>query len=209
MSRAFAARLPDGRVVVGGGFSNVAMGTDATNVDIYNPVTNKWTSGAKMPTNWSAISPEAQTLQDGSVIVVGAGLFGNSSGIYTPSSLGPTVSAPAANCADITHPFAVRSVTVGRAGGVRVAVSSPPGSIVARVLAQLGNTKTPNRWFGDGSAHLSPGHSGAFTLAPPRSKHASAELRTGHNLRVKVTVTFRPQRGAIFSKAFVRTAKGH
>jgi hypothetical protein len=98
----FAARLSDGRVLVGGGFSGANSTTPTDNVDIYNPSTNMWSSGAALP--FQAVSSEAQSLSDGDVIVLGAGPSGAETAIYAPSGLGPTVSPPAENCSAVTNP---------------------------------------------------------------------------------------------------------
>jgi len=108
-SQGFAALLPDGRVIVGGGFSAASMSgpTDPTTaVDIYDPATNSWSSGAPLldiaAQNPEVISPEAQTLSGGQVIVMGIGPAANSTEIYTPDQDGPPVSRPAENCSDLS-----------------------------------------------------------------------------------------------------------
>jgi hypothetical protein len=97
----FAARLSDGRVIVGGGFSNEKPKTPTDNVDIYNPETNSWSKGA--PLLAEAVGSGAQTLGDGDVVVTGMGLTGQESEIYTPSPGGLPASPPAENCSNLAN----------------------------------------------------------------------------------------------------------
>ena len=86
-SQGFAVRLSDGRVAVGGGFDSMQPLTMSTALDIYSPATNSWTAGAAMPDG--AASAEAGLLNNGDMAVVGAGLSGQDTEIYTPGPGGP------------------------------------------------------------------------------------------------------------------------
>jgi hypothetical protein len=82
-SQGFAARLANGEVIVGGGFTNAPRTIISDTVDIYNPVTNRWSATTPLPAGSFAVSVEAQTLQDGHVAVMGVG-SGRQTQIYTP-----------------------------------------------------------------------------------------------------------------------------
>lgn len=199
----FAARLPDGRVLVGGGFSDPTAHppTETDKVDIYDPATNRWTTVSPLPANSEAISPEAETLQDGDVVVTGIGVFGNSTVVYAPSFPGRAVSPPAQNCADLTNPFRVVSVRVQPSHSIKVTVGVPEaGRLVAIATAQTWKAPTSRKWFGYGSAKLSPAQAGAYTLTISPSSQARALVRSGHTLRVKVTTAYRPALGPSASK---------
>lgn len=202
----FAARLPDGRVLVGGGFSDpTAHPPTVTNkVDIYDPSTNKWTTGTPLPAASEAISPEAETLQDGNVVVTGIGVLGTSTVVYTPSFPGRAVSPPAQNCADLTNPFKVESVKARPTHAIKVTVGVPEaGRLAAIATAQTWKTRTPKKWFGYGSARLSPGQAGTYTLTISPSDQARALLRSGHTLRVRVTTAYKPALGPSASRTVV------
>jgi Kelch motif protein/galactose oxidase-like protein len=202
----FAARLPDGRVLVGGGFSDpTAHPPTATDkVDIYDPSANKWTTVSPLPAGSEAISPEAQTLRDGDVVVMGIGVLGSSTALYTPSFPGRPVSPPAQNCADLTNPFKVESVKPGPTHAIKVTVAVPEaGQLAAIATAQTWKTSSPKKWFGYGSAQLRPGQAGTFTLTISPSAQARTLLRAGHTLRVRVTTAYRPALGPSASKTVV------
>jgi WD40 repeat protein len=208
----FAARLPDGRVLVGGGFSDPTAHppTETNKVDIYDPGTNKWTTVSSLPPMSEAISPEAETLQDGDVVVTGIGTLGTSTEVYAPSFPGRAVSPPAQNCADLTNPFKVKSVKAGAKHTVVVTVRLPEaGRLAAVASAQTWKTSSPKKWFGFGSARLSPRQGGTYTLTISPSSHARSLLRSGHNLRVKVTTAYKPALGPSANKtATVGVRKG-
>ena len=202
----FAARLPDGRVLVGGGFSNLTTNppTATDRVDIYDPSTNRWTTVSPLPSMSEAISPEAETLHDGDVVVTGIGLLGTSTVVYRPSFPGRAVSPPAQNCADLTNPFRVQSVTAGPTHAIRVTAAGPEsGRLAAIAVAQDTRTHTPKKWFGYGGAKLSPRQAGTYTLTITPSAQARTLLRSGHTLRVKVTTAYRPALGPSASRTMV------
>ena len=202
----FAARLPDGRVLVGGGFSDPTARppTDTNKVDIYDPTTNRWTTVSPLPPMSEAISPEAQTLQDGNVVVTGIGVSGASTDVFTPSFPGAAVSPPAQNCADLTSPFKVESVKTAPKGAIKVTVRVPEsGQLAALATAQTYRTSTPKKWFGYGSAKLSPGQAGTFTLTISPGSKARSLLSSGHTLRVKVTTAYKPALGPSASQTAI------
>ena len=200
----FAARLPDGRVLVGGGFSSVRPATATDKVDIYDPTTNKWSTVSSLPSMAEAISPEAQTLQDGNVVVTGIGALGTSTDVYTPSFPGRAVSPPAQNCADLTNPFKVESVKAGSGHVLTVTVRVPEsGQLAAIATAQTYRTSTPKKWFGYGSAKLSPRRAGTFTVTISPGSQARTLLRSGHTLRVKVTTAYKPAVGPSGSRTVI------
>jgi hypothetical protein len=82
-SQGFAARLADGQVIVGGGFTDASHNTISDTVDIYNPQTNRWSATTPLPAGSFAESVEAQTLHDGHVSVMSLG-SGSRTEIYTP-----------------------------------------------------------------------------------------------------------------------------
>ena len=175
----FAARLPDGRVLVGGGFSDATSHppTETSKVDIYDPTTNRWTTVSPLPSMSEAISPEAETLQDGDVVVMGIGPFGTSTDVYAPSFPGRPVSPPAQNCADLTNPFKVQSVKAGSGHVLTVTVRVPEsGKLAAIATAQTTGTK---KSFGYGSAERSPGQGGTLSLTISPSSRARALLDLG------------------------------
>ncbi|HEY1524470.1 MAG TPA: kelch repeat-containing protein [Solirubrobacteraceae bacterium] len=199
----FSARLPDGRVLVGGGFSEPAAHppTETNKVDIYDPATNKWTTVSPLPAMSEAISPEAETLQDGNVVVTGIGALGTSTDVYAPSFPGRAVSPPAQNCADLTNPFKVESVKAGSNHAIKVTVQVPEsGKLAAIATAQTWKTSSPKKWFGYGSATLSPGQAGTYTMTVSPSSHARVLLRSRHTLRVKITTAYKPALGPSASK---------
>jgi hypothetical protein len=127
----FAARLSDGRVLVGGGFSAANSTTPTDNVDIYDPASNLWSIGVPLP--FQAVSSEAQSLNDGDVIVLGAGTSvsavpsGDQTAIFAPGNLGPTVSPPAENCSDLTNPPSGTGGG-GTSGGTGSSTGTGPGT---------------------------------------------------------------------------------
>jgi hypothetical protein len=193
----FAARLPDGRVIVGGGFSTSASPPTTTDsVDIYNPATNRWSPAASLPSGSNAVSPEVEVLQNGEVVVMGIGQLGNGTAIYHPGPLGHTVSPPARNCANLTHPFVVHSVKVGPGHVLKVIMSVPEsGRLTALATAQRWKTSTPKRWFSFGSARLNVSHPGKATLSVFPSARARTLLAHHHTLRVRVTTAYQPAVG--------------
>jgi hypothetical protein len=82
-SQAFASRLANGDVIVGGGFTNASRTTISDTVDIYNPQTDRWSATTPLPTGSFAESVEAETLQDGHVVVMSLA-SGYQTQIYTP-----------------------------------------------------------------------------------------------------------------------------
>lgn len=72
------------------GVSALLPDGETATVDIYNPATNEWSSGAPLPSppEPTAISAEAQTLSDGQVVVIEIGSFGNGTAICTPAPAG-------------------------------------------------------------------------------------------------------------------------
>jgi hypothetical protein len=202
----FAARLPDGRVLVGGGFSNPTAHPPAETdrVDIYDPRTNGWTTVSPLPAMSEAISPEAETLQDGNVVVTGIGALGTSTEVYAPSFPGRPVSPPARNCADLTNPFKVESVKAMPNHAIKVTVRVPEsGRLAAIATAQTWKTHAPKRWFGYGSAKLTPRQAGTDTLTISPSSQARTLLRSGHTLRVKVTTAYKPALGPSANRTVV------
>ena len=189
----FAARLPDGRVVVGGGFSNGAF---VNRVDIYNPATNRFSDAATLDPSSEVESPGAQTLQSGNVVLMGVGPSGRETRLYTPDPAGPTVSPPAQNCSNLLHPFAVRSVTPGSTGAIRYTVAAPgAGTVSVVAVAQTVPTSTPSKWFAFGSARLTLPGAGTFSLTVSPGQHARTLLHSGRKLRVSATVRFTPKSG--------------
>jgi len=92
----FEALLPDGRVLVGGGWGLPVCFTDTVASEIYDPITNRWNSTGNMTTpRGNAVTAYAQLL-DGRVLVAGgatalwpplatAELFDPATGIWTPT----------------------------------------------------------------------------------------------------------------------------
>jgi N-acetylneuraminic acid mutarotase len=84
----FAARLPNGGVLVGGGASTIASPLSET--EIYNPSSGTWLGGPDMGT--PRVGPSAVTLKSGSVLVVGGQSTVTAAGaldtgqIYNPST---------------------------------------------------------------------------------------------------------------------------
>ena len=89
------------------------------------------------------------------MVVTGIGVLGTSTDVYSPSFPGRSIVPPARNCADLTNPFKIRSVKVGRRHTIKVTVSAPEaGKLTSIALAQTWKTKTPKKWFDFGSAKL-------------------------------------------------------
>ena len=147
-------------------------------VDIYDPRTNKWAGATSLPALSEAISPEAETLQDGDVMVTGIGVSGTSTDVYTPSFPGPPVSPPAQNCADLTKPFKVTSVKVGSGHTVKVTALVPEsGKLAAIAIAQKYRTSTPKKWFGYGGTRRSIGRrERSLTISARAAGPGSAEV---------------------------------
>ena len=183
-SEGFAARLLDGKVIVGGGFSDVATGAITDKVDIYNPATNKFSSAASLLSMSFAEGVEAQTLQNGTVSVMSL-MSGNQTEIYTPNPA-TSLRPPAQNCSDL---FSIASVGSAARGKLTVKVAVPfAGSIrgVATVPAQSGVPKS----IPYGSASSSAGHSGVFTLTFTPGSSARSVLQSKGSLKVSIAVTF-------------------
>src|SRR6202035_3631599 len=126
-----------------------------------------------------------QTLQNGNVIVMGAGNGSNASAIFTPTSTG-SAHPPAENCSDL---FSIASTATAAKGKITVKVVVPfAGSIrgVATVTAQGGVPKS----IPYGSASSSAGHSGVFTLTFTPGSSARSLLQSKGSLKVSIAVTF-------------------
>jgi hypothetical protein len=185
-SQGFAARLPDGRVIVGGGF--IGKGTHQTvtdNVDIYDPKTNTWASRTSLLPNSLAYSVESQTLHDGDVVVMGTGQ-GNQSEIFTPTSAGTPAPPGVLNCSDL---FSIVSAATGARGVIALRIGVPfAGAIkgTATVPVQKGVPKALTY----GTASKIAGRSGVFTLTISPGSRARSLLKSRGSLRVSVAVTF-------------------
>jgi Kelch motif len=217
-SQGFAARLSDGRVIVGGGFSVEPMkpnpGTVTDNVDIYDPSSNSWSSAASMSPNSFAVSVEAATLNNGNVIVIGAGPTATSSEIYTPSSLGPPVSPPAENCSGLssgggsgggggtsggggggTTPvtLTVRAVKANSTGTIRVTVTTNGAgrltAVASRSVKRKGR-RAGSRPYGRASATVPHAETLKVTIAA--GPQIRALLRAGKTLAVTVVIRLTP-----------------
>ena len=214
----FAARLSDGRVIVGGGFS--AAGVSTTAVDIYNPATNSWSSAAALPSppEPMAVSAEAQTLSDGKVAVMGIGPFGNSTEIYSPEAGGPPVAPPAENCTGLAGPgpgpgpsqASGSSNTAGGAGTSTGGSSLAPTSaaltfaVAALKVKAGGAIRLTIRARGAGrftatarSGRLTYGHTAVqvthaetITLVIAPTRKAKALLSAGRTLHLTVMIVF-------------------
>ena len=194
-SEGFAAELPDGRVIVGGGFSNEAHGTFTNAVDIYDPMTNTWSSTASLLPNSFAAQVEAQTLQDGDVSVTATGA-GNASEVFTPGSLGSTVTPPAENCSDL---FSLESAKPGSHGTITLRVGVPgAGNVMASAVVpvQSGVAKS----FSYGSDSADPSHWGPVTLTISPDSQARKKLQTQGTLRVSLHVVFTPAHGSVVTR---------
>lgn len=185
-SQGFAARLPDGRVVVGGGFVGTGSHQTVTDhVDVYNPKSNTWGATTSLLPHSFAYSVEAQTLRDGDVVVMGTGA-GNQSEIFAPTSSGPTSSPPALNCSDL---FSIVSTKTASRGTITLRIGVPAGGAIkgtATVPAQKGVPRA----ISYGAASRSAGHSGLFTLTISPGSQAKSLLKSKGSLKVSVAVTF-------------------
>src|SRR5262249_12704546 len=87
-----AATGPDGRIYVIGGHVAGGIGgwTSINNVEAYNPITNKWTTVASMPTVRGELAAAAG--RDGRIYVVGGG--GNVPLLNTVEALNFSTSKP-------------------------------------------------------------------------------------------------------------------
>jgi N-acetylneuraminic acid mutarotase len=79
-----AALLPSGKVLVPGGFNGSA---EIAYVDLYDPVTNTWATGASKPPDMTAVRSNhtANLLPNGRVLVVGSG-SGDNAELYDPGT---------------------------------------------------------------------------------------------------------------------------
>jgi hypothetical protein len=183
-SQGFAARLADGEVIVGGGFTDPSRTTSTDTVDIYSPKTNRWSATKPLPAGSFATSVEAQTLHDGRVSVTSI-RSGRETETYTPDR-GTPVSPPAQNCSDL---FSILSTQTAAQGKITLKVAVPhAGGLKATgtVPAQSGVASS----FPYGSVSHSASHSGEFTLTITPDQQAKNVLQSKGTLRVDLAVTF-------------------
>jgi hypothetical protein len=198
-SQGFADLLPGGQVLVGGGFS--ATGVSA--VDIYDPATNRWSTGTSLPPMSFAFSVEAQTLDNGEVAVMGAGASPNATEIY--SSMGSLPAPPANDCADLTT---IRSAQASATWTITTKVGVPgAGVLSATATAPSPVSGQPAISYGSARVTASGQGTGTLTIAP--SQRARTELHSGKTLHVTIKVTFQPPKGKSATTSTKLTVVGH
>jgi len=149
-----ATLLPNGKVLIAGGFNGSNGATALKTTELYDPVANTFTPGP--PMNLARFGASASLYADGTVLIAGGNV------LVGDSSFAPTSSVEIYDPA--TNTFAVTTPSMNQTVGVPIATLLQNGAVL--VVASNALTTTGNALF------EAPGevYAGGFTPYPPQPK---------------------------------------